>query len=834
MLEYYGNNDYRDYLAHHGIIRMKWGERHGPPYPLDYGDHSAAEKRGMAEKGVAYLGSEGSVSTKRKRSLKEILEQHREKKRQQKERDEAEAKTKAEEAVKARKKAIADRAVETENMAELKNSRTASLFTDDEVREIAKRVDDHAKRREMIDSRSTDVRDTVERNQRELKKKAIADRAVKTENMLELRKRKNAELFSKDELTEIENRIKDKQASRETVQNNSLTRKERKYDEKKQKMMRDAVKNADMTEINKHHNMFTTEELNQITGQVDARAKELQKTAVRSGKNGDAEYKKRVWIEKGDVKKILKNADLFTTDELNEAVQKFGAKQKLADARRDARLKTIADVVHKGATMSKDVSDIMTNVSNIKKAIDTLTGKSSDGQNDIQKALNSADKNKINQVWDKLDSNQKKEALNNIERTEKFKSLLDANQRSNGGNGGEGSQNSQQGGKQQKGNPPSDKDANAFDKFQNESKSSEPRQPSNENGNGSAYDRMMSSWRSADVKPAKGPSSVIEGPSTDTKLKQMADSMKASSKVDKAFSKAMDQEIKKYSDMSKGLSSKVAKKISALQTKHYTTGEFKSESEKLRKAEEMAEWTREHRKPIETREAIKSLQSGGNGVSEAAAKQRAKWEADQRDTSYSRVADAIREKTSTDRDSRIEANRREGGKKAAETRKQRKETAKEVERSSQSAGSAQSLIRAFHTDDSLYGESRRSASTSRPSANSSRPSSSSKRSSDSYYEDPDNWDLPSSSSSKGSTSSSPRSSKSSSGGTSSSSRSSSSSSSSREEAMRAVERAASGGGSYDDVSRRVKDAGKALLDRALAEVADMGVELPTGNTRKRK
>lgn len=46
-MEYYGNNDWRDYLAleHHGIEGQKWGHRNGPPYPLGYGNHSSAEKK---------------------------------------------------------------------------------------------------------------------------------------------------------------------------------------------------------------------------------------------------------------------------------------------------------------------------------------------------------------------------------------------------------------------------------------------------------------------------------------------------------------------------------------------------------------------------------------------------------------------------------------------------------------------------------------------------------------------------------------------------------------------------------------------------------------------
>ena len=34
-------------LTHHGVQGQKWGIQNGPPYPLDYNDHSAKEKRAM-------------------------------------------------------------------------------------------------------------------------------------------------------------------------------------------------------------------------------------------------------------------------------------------------------------------------------------------------------------------------------------------------------------------------------------------------------------------------------------------------------------------------------------------------------------------------------------------------------------------------------------------------------------------------------------------------------------------------------------------------------------------------------------------------------------------
>lgn len=41
-----------DYIAHHGILGQKWGDKNGPPYPLGSGDHSSAEKKAASAAGV--------------------------------------------------------------------------------------------------------------------------------------------------------------------------------------------------------------------------------------------------------------------------------------------------------------------------------------------------------------------------------------------------------------------------------------------------------------------------------------------------------------------------------------------------------------------------------------------------------------------------------------------------------------------------------------------------------------------------------------------------------------------------------------------------------------
>lgn len=45
MYSIFPENDWRNYLMHHGVKGQKWGVQNGPPYPLDAGNHSASEKK---------------------------------------------------------------------------------------------------------------------------------------------------------------------------------------------------------------------------------------------------------------------------------------------------------------------------------------------------------------------------------------------------------------------------------------------------------------------------------------------------------------------------------------------------------------------------------------------------------------------------------------------------------------------------------------------------------------------------------------------------------------------------------------------------------------------
>lgn len=57
------NYQISDYIAHHGILGQKWGKKNGPPYPLAAGSHSSSEKKAASAAGVKVGKSSGRGSS---------------------------------------------------------------------------------------------------------------------------------------------------------------------------------------------------------------------------------------------------------------------------------------------------------------------------------------------------------------------------------------------------------------------------------------------------------------------------------------------------------------------------------------------------------------------------------------------------------------------------------------------------------------------------------------------------------------------------------------------------------------------------------------------------
>lgn len=64
-------NEKSNYLAHYGIEKQKWGVRHGPPYPLDYEDHSKAQKKEISK--YKFTSKKSQLPPKHRKNNKSIV-----------------------------------------------------------------------------------------------------------------------------------------------------------------------------------------------------------------------------------------------------------------------------------------------------------------------------------------------------------------------------------------------------------------------------------------------------------------------------------------------------------------------------------------------------------------------------------------------------------------------------------------------------------------------------------------------------------------------------------------------------------------------------------------
>lgn len=137
----YGQIYRSNYLAHHGVAGQKWGQRNGPPYPLDEKAHSASEKKAGWKKSLGKVvrdyaegntgtGTRLATSIIDKRGLLGLLTSQKHRKRrvarlEEKAKEAAEDKTKKAEKLKT--KASAQKQKNADMDAYFKKTSTAKL-----------------------------------------------------------------------------------------------------------------------------------------------------------------------------------------------------------------------------------------------------------------------------------------------------------------------------------------------------------------------------------------------------------------------------------------------------------------------------------------------------------------------------------------------------------------------------------------------------------------------------------------------------------------------------------------------------------------------------------
>lgn len=150
-------NDFEsNYLAHHGILGMKWGKKNGPPYPLGASDHSAAEKKAGWRKSLGGGRNEDKYASKRKSAQQKRIDTAKNVKDYEKKFNAwTEAQDKNDEAwesVKEKRKAI--------GKTPLTRTLNAIFKADDpKVKEYAKAYDEWSDKQDILDAQWNDVKE---------------------------------------------------------------------------------------------------------------------------------------------------------------------------------------------------------------------------------------------------------------------------------------------------------------------------------------------------------------------------------------------------------------------------------------------------------------------------------------------------------------------------------------------------------------------------------------------------------------------------------------------------------------------------------------------------
>ena len=286
------------YIAHHGILNMKWGKRNGPPYPLKPDDHSKAEKSAAEKAGVKVGKSSGKGSIENVEPKKNIIE-----KAVDAYKDNKKKKQRAENLQKARE-AAAKKREEAKTAEEHEAERKKALESGDyaQIQKFA----NESSTKELQDALSR--ADTLKR----LDKAVIDNTPVEPTVMDKIEQAANMVSRTRDVVdkgtnawntfAKVWNTFADEDSILPEIGKNFAEEQEKKRKEKQEKARKDTVeaiqKRNDPNEILKNKELFTNKEFTEAATrmrnekQMQDRVKEMEAAAKAKKEEKKTETKK--------------------------------------------------------------------------------------------------------------------------------------------------------------------------------------------------------------------------------------------------------------------------------------------------------------------------------------------------------------------------------------------------------------------------------------------------------------------------------------------------------------------------------------------------------------
>ena len=364
---------YNRWLAHHGVKGQKWGEKNGPPYPLD---------RSISDGSKLLPKADGSPQTKKKYKTSEKTAYQR-KKRQEK----------------------------IESSPDYKEKHSTGAEIKRGYRALKKKT------QEYLQKKSEELKATKERQEREEKALEAAEQRLKSADIPDDERKKILDRAYDDPLRGQHWYV----ANSDQEVADRLNKAIDDY-ESKQKAARDAAKeHGTAEEVMKFRDTFSKEEWDSIASRLESEArvrKLLDKPITSFQNNGNSSNqsksvnapensKLKKIFEKGTAREVYQNRDKFTVEQLEAVEKRLTAEEKIGKLANNQVFIT-PDRVKK----LEQVRDLLGVVGGIANNVNTIS-KAFGGSGDKNKGDNNSNKNKDN------DSGESKRTTVVVEETKK-------------------------------------------------------------------------------------------------------------------------------------------------------------------------------------------------------------------------------------------------------------------------------------------------------------------------------------------------------------------------------------------------------------------------------